>query len=384
MTADAETERRVASAHAPLLSSDNPFKLAMFMFNSARGSTMSSATERLVKVTWPEQVRLTKAAEAAGFEAVIPIAKWCNTPHITPELARVFDNFTWAAGLAAVTDRIQILATFHVPLYPPVMAAKMAATVDHISGGRFGINVVAGFSPREFEMFGMKLDPDADRYGATAEWLGLLKRMWTEPEPFDHEGEHFQGAGIVSEPKPLQQPWPTIMCAGNSDEGAAFSARHADINFRAFPSYELIPKMVDQNRALAAEAGREVKVFGHGYVICADTEKEARQQLDYYTREHVDAATAETFVTAALGNSGNTHTVDFTEELKREMLSRAAGGAFALPLVGTPEQIVDGIQRMADGGLDGMAISFPDYDEGIQVYQERLRPLLLEAGLRRS
>ncbi len=64
------------------------------------------------------------------------------------------------------------------------------------------------------------------------------------------------------------------------------------------------------------------------------------------------------------------------------MVERAAAGYLAFPLLGTPEQVADGIQQMADAGLDGMAISFPDYEEGIATYASRIRPLLIERGLR--
>jgi FMNH2-dependent dimethyl sulfone monooxygenase len=64
------------------------------------------------------------------------------------------------------------------------------------------------------------------------------------------------------------------------------------------------------------------------------------------------------------------------------MVERAAAGYLALPLLGTPEQVAEGIQQMADAGLDGMAISFPDYEEGIDAYAAQIRPALIERGLR--
>ena len=72
---------------------------------------------------------------------------------------RNFETFTWAAGLAASTDEIGVFATFHVPTVHPVRAAKEVVTIDHISGGRFGLNIVAGWNEREIAMFGKPQKP---------------------------------------------------------------------------------------------------------------------------------------------------------------------------------------------------------------------------------
>jgi FMNH2-dependent dimethyl sulfone monooxygenase len=374
-------DHSVPQSQTPMLQPRNRFKLALFCANTARGTTVSLDADPLVQVTWPESIRICQAADRAGIDAVIPLARWRNVPPLEPAFDRVFDSFTWAAAIAALTERIQVFATFHVPLYPPVMAAKMVATIDHISGGRFGLNVVAGFSASDFAMFGIELDPKADRYGPTEEWLSILKRAWQQDEPFDHDGPNYHGRSIVSQPKPVQTPWPVIMCAGNSPSGKAFSARHAEVNFGAFASVEAIPASVTENRRLAAEAGREVKVFGHGYVIVADTEAEARRRLEHFAKDRIDQATASAWVDATLGFSTSTRTI--AEQMKRQtMVERAAAGYLALPLLGTPEQVAEGIAELADAGLDGMAISFPDYEEGIAAYASEVRPLLIQRGLR--
>ena len=92
---------------------------------------------------------------------------------------RSFETFTWATGLLAATERIQVFATFHVPLAHPVLAAKMAATADHISGGRFGLNIVAGWYTAELSMFGLTQREHDERYEVADEWATVLKQLWT-------------------------------------------------------------------------------------------------------------------------------------------------------------------------------------------------------------
>ncbi len=95
---------------------------------------------------------------------------------------RSFESFTWAAGIAAATERIQVFATFHIPVTHPVSAAKQIATVDHIAGGRFAVNVVAGWNEDEFRMFGLEQREHDDRYAVADEWMTFLNRIWAAGE----------------------------------------------------------------------------------------------------------------------------------------------------------------------------------------------------------
>jgi FMNH2-dependent dimethyl sulfone monooxygenase len=369
---------RIPRERSPILGSANRFRLAVFCLNHARG-TSYSFSPTLPAATWEESVRLAQAVDAAGIEGLIPLARWKEFNRGRPDDDRIFDPFTWAAGIAALTDRVQVFSTFHVPFYHPVVVAKMTATIDHISGGRVALNVVAGWSEAEHAMLeSAQLDHD-ERYRYAEEWIGLLKRVWTENEEFDHDGEFLTSAGIISEPKPLQGPYPPIMSAGSSPAGRRFASLHADINFVALPSFEEAPAIIAAARADALEwAGREAQIYGHGYVVCGDTEEEARSRFEEVTKNERDTVGAAAAVDALLGGQARS-----IEAIQRESLvERVAAGFFALPLVGTAEQITAGIGQLAEAGLGGMALSFDDYDEGIRRYADEIRPLLIDSGLR--
>lgn len=367
----------------PVPASSNPiadrdgFKLALFCLNTARGSSITHA-DTLPKATWDESKRVAQAADRAGIDAIIPLARWKNTFRSKSEYDRVFETFTWAAGLAAVTERAAIFATMHMPLFHPIVAAKMSATIDHISGGRFGINVTAGWNETEFAMFGAEQREHDERYVFADEWMTLVERLWSEDAPFDFEGVYHHGTELISFPHPLQDPRPVVMSAGSSPAGREFAQKHCDLNFIAVPAWEMMAGLTSTAREEArTNFGTNPLLFGHGYVVCADTEAEAKKKFEYVAREMRDNEGTKAFVEALMGTS---RSIDiFQNEV---LIDRAAAGFFALPLVGTPEQIVEGMLRMREGGLDGMAISFSDYDEGIAAYDERIRPLAIEAGLR--
>jgi alkanesulfonate monooxygenase SsuD/methylene tetrahydromethanopterin reductase-like flavin-dependent oxidoreductase (luciferase family) len=136
-------------------------------------------------------------------------------------------------------------------LRSPALLAKMAATVDIIAQGRldFGIGVggsrlaVDNPAVREFEAYGVPLVSPGVAVRDFAESLSIVRRMWTEVEPFDFEGESIQLKGAVCEPKPLQKPHPPILIGGAGDRVLRVVAEHADIwNYPGLPSLEFEQK----------------------------------------------------------------------------------------------------------------------------------------------
>jgi len=359
----------------PLRDGASAFKLAVFSHNMAGGTNLTHA-DGPPRATWEESVRIARAADRAGLDALIPVARWKGmAPDERLEAHRSFETFTWAAGLSAVTERIAVFATFHVPTVHPVRAAKEAATVDHISNGRFGLNVVAGWNQAEFRMFDITLREHDDRYAVASEWLAFVERAWSGAQPFDWDGEHFRGASIISQPQPVQQPRPVIMGAGASPAGRAWASRHADVSFVILPDPSATRATVEAMKATARDHGRALQVFGAAHVLCRDSEAEARRDHERIVREQGDFEAAAIAIDQLIPGSRSA-------DWRHTMGEQAVFGFFAAPLVGTPEQVVEGMQGLHAAGLDGLALSWVDYEEGIAQYDEQLRPLLEQAGLR--
>ena len=221
----------------PVLNSENELKLAVFGINLRGGVTLSDV-EGKIEATWEENRRLALKADRLGLDAVVPVARWRGYGGQANLGDRSFETFTWAAGLLAATRRIQVFATFHVPLAHPVLAAKMVSTADHVSGGRFGLNIVAGWYAAELEMFGLTQKDHDERYQVADDWTEALKQLWTLPGEHDYHGRYFDIPGGVLEPKPLQKPYPVIMNAGTSPAGRAFAAKHSDLIFAGLTTFE--------------------------------------------------------------------------------------------------------------------------------------------------
>ncbi|MDL4818533.1 LLM class flavin-dependent oxidoreductase [Actinomadura opuntiae] len=373
MSAGAVTDRSAG----PLLGSPNRLKLAVFSANMAGGANLTFAPEA-PRATWPESVEIARAAEAAGFEALIPVARWRGMADPARRDAhRSFESFSWAAGIAAVTERIQVFATFHIPVVHPVSAAKQIATVDHIAGGRFAVNVVAGWNEDEFRMFGLEQREHDDRYAVADEWMSFLGRIWAAEEEFDFDGRFFKARSVLSEPKPVQRGRPVVMNAGFSPAGRDFAAKHADLTFAMVPDAAAAARIVPGLKADVQERhDRKLMVFAGAHIVCAATEDAARREYGRMVDEVGDHDAAANAIRLLIPNSGS---ADFDAE---GMAASAIAGFFALPLVGTPDSVVRQMSELADAGLDGLALSWLDYQAGIDQYARELRPRLVEAGLR--
>ena len=367
---------RVDYGTSRMMASPNKFKLAAFGFNTNGGCSITTAPGA-AKAEWDESVRIAQAADRANMEAIIPLGRWLGFGGESDFNSRSFETFAWAAGLAALTQRAQIFSTFHVPTAYPVRVAKTIATIDHISHGRYGINIVAGWNEEEIKMFGLTQREHDERYDYADEFMEVLVRLCNEKEAFNHTGKYFDVPGAFTDPKPVQSPRPVIMGAAISPRGREFAAKHADILFIVFDEMSTARQLVDDTKSLAQEKyGREIMVFCMGAIFCADTEKQAQADYHYYVDEKGDWETAYRMVDAIAANED-------TGRFEREGLVRKMiHGWGAQALVGTPEQVVAGINELSEAGIDGMTVSWVKYEDGVRQFHDDVLPLMIEAGLR--
>ena len=212
----------------------------------------------------------------------MPVARWRGFGSTTNFNGTCFETYTWATGLAAQTENIGIFATSHLPTVHPIVAAKMAVTADHVSRGRFGLNLVMGWFTPEMEMFGAEQREHDQRYGYGQQWIDFVNKLWTEPGSFDFITDDFHSLDVESYPKPYQAPRPALINAGNSKSGIDFSARNVDVNFAAMDTVETMNKYTSQLKAIARkDHQREIQTMTFGLVVCRDTEDEAKRDFQH-------------------------------------------------------------------------------------------------------
>jgi alkanesulfonate monooxygenase SsuD/methylene tetrahydromethanopterin reductase-like flavin-dependent oxidoreductase (luciferase family) len=375
VTAAAPKDTRAATN--PLFG-DNRLKLGIFAHNGSGGA--HTVAPEAYAVTWAQSLELSRAADAAGFEAIVPFGRWKGYVEGDPEHRshECIEPYTWAAAIAQATRQAAIFTTTHVSTIHPLLAAKQATTIDLVSGGRFAMNVVAGWQANEFKMFGTPLAAHADRYAQAAEWLTLIKRFWTEDAEFDFEGDFYRAERAITRPRPVQLPHPPVMNAGSSAAGRRFAAEHADIAFLVLVDndIETCRAQIAEYRDLAArEYGRELQVWAYTYVIQRDSAAEA-EAYERYLADHADKPALETWMNGLGSMQG------VPEEIVALLRHRSIVGMGGYPLVGTAEQISERMALLADAGLDGVLLTWVDYADGLARFNADVLPRLEHSGLR--
>lgn len=371
-------DQQVDKFRQPVLNDENELKLVMFGINLRGGVTMSDVPGG-IQADWEENRRLAVRADDVGLDAIVPVARWRGYGGQANLGDRSFETFVWATGLLAATRRIQVFATFHVPVAHPVLAAKMTATADHVSGGRFGLNVVAGWNADELAMFGLTQKEHDERYEVADEWTRVLKQLWTVEGGRDFHGRYFDIADGFSEPKPLQKPYPVVMNAGTSPAGRRFAAKHSDVIFAGLTDFDTARQQISEIKQLAREEfGREIRVFGRAHLVIRDTERAA---LDYYDYVHRQVADVEAAANVTGMSKRNSQSTDWSADEKK-ILEGMTAGFWAVPVVGTADQVTGKLLALKEAGVDGVAVSWVDYDEGLDQMERLILPRLVQAGVR--
>ena len=335
----------------------------------ANGGWIVSKTTPLLDGGWPQNRDAALAAEEEGLDFVMAMGKWRGFGGATSHWGTSLEAVTMMAGIAAVTKRVKIWPTLHAILHNPAVAAKMIATLDHISNGRAGLNIVAGAYRGEFEQMGAwdgSLDHDA-RYDLTEEWTQIVKRLWREPS-VTFQGKHFDFRDCVSEPKPLKPPF--LICAGMSKRGFEFSVREADGCFIGGRDEAETREASARARALAAQLGKPIRTYCMMTVITAETDAEAEAKAEKY-RGGLD----EGAVLGMLESYGVT-----TSGKDNAMTARAQGAFMTQTAVGSPATCaakIEAFLRHCD--IDGLMFVYDDYLQGLRVTGREILPRLRRA-----
>jgi alkanesulfonate monooxygenase SsuD/methylene tetrahydromethanopterin reductase-like flavin-dependent oxidoreductase (luciferase family) len=356
------------------MQNSNRFKLGLFGMNCS-GSFATTAPERW-QAGWRENLEAAQMADEAGLEFILPIARWIGYSGQTDRQGTSFESLSWASALLAATDEIVAFSTIHVPLVHPVFAAKSIVTADHVGSGRFGINIVSGWNVEEFAMFGIPLREHDERYAYSAEWVSILKRIYSESEPFDYNGKYFNLKNVEGKPKPWGDGWPMLMSAGSSPAGRSFAVNHVDCLFMVIEEEGRLAADVAKIRILPG--AENVGLFASGHLLCRPTAKETQEYYHYLVREKGDWEAAEQVIAKrAAGNSQS-----LSPELMRRMKERVIGGGATFPVIGSYDEVAEKFLRMSEAGLDGMALILVNYVREMPALRDEVLPRLERLKLR--
>lgn len=349
-----------------------PLQLGLFMPNCSNMSAIS--TYRTVADEWdyPSNRAIALAAEAAGFDFLFPVSRWRGFGGETDYLGTSLETMTWASALLAETSRIRVYSTVHVPAFHPLVVAKMGATLDHIGQGRWGINLVSGWSKEEFGMMGIDILPHAERYQRTRAFIEVLKGLWTRPPgSFDYDSPWYTIRGGYSLPQPVQQPHPPIVNAGISPDAQALIVEHCDWAFISMFTLDGARVTVSEIKTRAAARGRTVRCACFPFVLWRDSADEAEAEIARIIA-HKDAVASGNWLRGLSLESGSFDA--FT-------LDRMTLGAGAFPVTGTARDVAEKLGDIHAAGLDGVLMVFQAYLQDTRRFAREIQPLLREMGI---
>ena len=376
---DDHTHMRKASPLDRL--ADQKLILGLFL-PMQEGAWSPSRAPRSTSWTFDYLAKCTLQAEELGFDLAFGLAQWMSKGGYGGELhfrEHEIDPIIANTALATMTKRIVLINTVHI-LYAwhPLHLAKFGAALDHISGGRWGINVVTGYKPSEYRMFGLDMIDHDLRYDMADEFTTIMERLWSEDENLSFDGRFWKTEKAFLAPKPGERR-PFLVNAASSGAGLDYAAKHSDLIFITSPAgadpmkaCESLPAVNARIKALAQSYGRKVKTIINPHVICRATEAEA--QAAYRSiLDHEDPIAADNFARTFIAG-------DNASWRGHSRAQWVVGGN--VHLVGTPEQIVEWFIRLQAAGCDGVQVNFFDYLPDLDFFGQEVLPLMKQAGLR--
>ncbi|MFG1191033.1 LLM class flavin-dependent oxidoreductase [Xanthobacter flavus] len=390
--------------------------------------------ERLLDITFYQD--LARSAEAAKLDAVFFADGPAQVDNIRYASRFRLEPLTWLSAIAAATTHIGLIGTASTTYYEPYNLARLYASLDHLSGGRAGWNIVTTAVPQASANFGLAETPShAERYARAAEFVDVVTKLWDSWEddalvadpvsglfaddskihPIEHVGRHYRVKGALNTPR-IPQGRPVYVQAGSSDDGRSFAARYAEAIFTAHQTVESAKAFYADIKKQAAGLGRNpdhVKILPGISPYIGSTEAEARQlheafsdliQPEYSISQlkqitgvdfsgHPLNAVVELDAFKDVGPAKQVASrfqlvVDIVRREKptlRQLIDRLAGARGHYVVVGTPEKIADEIQNWFESGAaDGFNVMPPWYAAGFDLFASQVVPILRKRGLFRE
>jgi pyrimidine oxygenase len=333
-----------------------------------------STTSPQYKPSFELNKQTTLNAERYGLDFVLSMIKLRGFGGKSEFWDHNLESFTLMAGLAAVTERIRLFATVPTLAIPPAIAARMCSTIDSISGGRFGLNVITGWQRPEYSQMGLWPGDEyfGKRYDYAAEYVHILRDLWATGVS-NFKGEHFTMEDCKLSPRP--QADMKIICAGQSDAGMEFTAKYADYNFCfgvGFNTPKACAPTVERMQAMAAKTGRPVGNYGLFMVITGETDAEALAKWELYKDgadlEALQWLTAQGTADKKSGSDTNVkHMID----------PKSAVNLNIGLLVGSHATVARLLDEVATiPGMAGVLLTFDEFVSGTEIFGTRIQPLM--------
>jgi F420-dependent oxidoreductase-like protein len=301
---------------------------------------------------WTTMTSVAKTIERSGFESLWVYDHFHTVPVVSQEVT--YEAWTLMAALATVTETVRLGQMCTCNTYrPPSYLAKVAASIDVISGGRVEMGIGAGWYEHEHDGYGYPFVKPSKRIGMLREGVEIMQRMWTEDE-VHFEGKHYTLQGAICQPKPLQQPHIPFWVAGGGEQlTLRVAATYADYtNFGG--DVETFLHKSEVLRGHCDEVGRDFEAITRSAnfnILCAETEAEVTEKMERIKDRYRP----------------------FLGDERVEKMADRWG------MAGTPDQLVEQLRPWQEAGMEYAIIYFGEaaYDSsGLELFAKEVIPAL--------
>ena len=357
--------------------------LGVFLPIANNGWIMSSTSPQYMP-TFALNKAVCLEAERGGFDFALSMVKFRGYGGETEHWDYAMDSFSLMAGLAEATTSLDLYASVAAPTMHPAMTARMVASIDDISGGRFGVNIVSGWNKFEYSQMGL-WPGDAfynERYDYSTEYVEVMRRLW-DTGRVTYDGRYFNLDDCFCKPLPSRRI--PVVCAGQSERGMQFAAEVGDYNFMLGDLGQL-RAMRDGLDLACARSGRQVGAYALFGIVAAETDDEAAALARTYLMG-TDYAALETVARYAsndvqavtvknLGKNVAIPEISFNDDSRAAVVQGAALGLSHL--VGSYERIAAYLDAVAiESGMAGVIMTYPDFVEGVKTFAEHVAPRMV-------
>jgi len=334
-----------------------------------------STTSPQYKPSFDLNRTIVEKAENFGFDFALSMIKLHGFGGPSQFWDYNLESFTLMAGLAAVTTRIQLFATCAVLTMPPPIAARMAVTIDSISHGRFGVNIISGWQRREYTQMGIWPGPEhyRRRYEYCAEYVTVMRELW-ETGHSNFNGDFFRMDDCRCLPLPTNTI--PIICAAQSDNGTRFAAQYADYNFCGSGGVNqptLVASSVARLVEATTETGRKCGALILQMIIADETDEAAMAKWEHYKA----GTDLEALAWRDAQAEDDPNKDPFSQPNKRRTLQVDRLPTNQGVLVGSYASVARMLDELAMvPGVQGVMLTFDDFVAGMEQFGTRILPLL--------
>jgi pyrimidine oxygenase len=334
-----------------------------------------STTSPQYKPSFALNRAVVQKAESYGFEFALSMIKLRGFGGDSEFWDHNLESFTLMSGLAAVTEKIRLYASVALLTIPPAIIARMAATIDDISNGRFGVNIVSGWQKAEYDQMGLWPGDEhfARRYDYSSEYTHILHDLWNTGRS-DFKGDYFQMNDCRLSPQPKHKV--NIVAAGQSPRGMRFAAEYADYNFILGVGVNTPTAYAPSNAKLleaASVTGRDVGSYVLFMIIADETDEAAQAKWQHY-KDGTDATAL-----AWMADQGAADkTADENATARRINLPEGAINFNMGTLVGSYAHVASMLDAAATvPGTKGIMLVFDDFLAGMDAFGTKIQPLMV-------